>query len=341
MSMYDEIAEQPDALVRCAQNVPLDLQALTSIIERFQSGELARVVLAGMGGSFAAMQTAALRLIENGIDAHTIEASELLYYQRGLLTAKTLLVLISQSGKTVEIVRLLDELEGKLPIVGVTNDASSPLATRSTVALNIQAGPEATVATKTYTCTVAALHLLTEALIGGDVEAVAMSVKQNADALREWLPQFGERVTLAADLIGIPSYMTFLGRGYSRRSAMAGALCIKETAKLSTDSMVAGQYRHGPVEVVQPGSVVVMFSAPGPASALHSPLSEYLSGLGVKVIAIGAALPGTFTLELPLAEPYNALIEMVPVQLLAAELAARQGFEVGKFRYIAKVTTVE
>jgi len=339
--MYDEIAEQSNALTRCAQSIPHDLYALISIIERFRSGEFTRVVLAGMGGSFAAMQPAALRLIEHGIDAHTIEASELLYYQRTLLTEKTLLVLISQSGKTVEIVRLLDELEGKLPILGVTNSEGSPLAARSSASLYIQAGPEATVATKTYTCTLATLHLLTEALIGGDVEAAAATIKHNAEALRGWLPQFRERVTEAADLIGIPPYITFLGRGYSRGSAMAGALCVKETAKLPTDSMVAGQYRHGPVEVVQPGSIVVMFSAPGPASALHGPLSEYLSGLGVKVIAIGATLPGAFTIEIPLAEPHNALIEMVPVQLLAAELAARQGFEVGKFRYIEKVTTVE
>ena len=125
---FMELAEQPDVWLRCTEQIQKELIALEPLLERFRRGVLKRVVFTGMGGSFAAAHTCALRLVEHGISAFVVEASELLYYQQALIDTETLLVLISQSGYSVEIVRLLDQIASTIPVIGITNDPDSAWA---------------------------------------------------------------------------------------------------------------------------------------------------------------------------------------------------------------------
>ena len=117
---FRDILDQPRALAETHRGLDAP-PALEDVVRRLRDGDLRRVVLTGMGSSHLGLVPLHLRLVEAGLAPASVESSELLYYQRGLLTAGTLLVLVSQSGRSAEIVRLLEaqeqataELKGKL-----------------------------------------------------------------------------------------------------------------------------------------------------------------------------------------------------------------------------------
>src|SRR5947207_3822166 len=102
-----EIYEQPAALHQAADALPAELGSVTGFGERLRRGEFTNVILTGMGSSLSACVPATIILAGVGIPALAIEASELLVAYRPLLNAKTLLIVVSQSGQSAEIVRLM------------------------------------------------------------------------------------------------------------------------------------------------------------------------------------------------------------------------------------------
>ena len=125
-----------------------------------------------MGSSHHGLVPLHLRLVEAGLAPVTVESSELLHYQQALLAEGTLLVLVSQSGRSAEILRLLETVRGRgVATLAVTNTADSPLAREATATVLTHAGEEATVSCKTYLAAQMALAWLGEVLAGGDVAA--------------------------------------------------------------------------------------------------------------------------------------------------------------------------
>ncbi|MEO8393021.1 MAG: SIS domain-containing protein [Chloroflexota bacterium] len=337
----DEIRSQPEVIRNTIQSIRTALPALAPYAADLKNGR--QVIITGMGGSFSAGTLAQFGLIDNGVQAMTVESSELLYHSQRLFDSKPLIVMISQSGESREVVRLLEELgkrQAKCPVIGITNTPGSTLAKRSTHTLIMQAGEEKTVSTKTYTCTLAALILLTDALSGSDN---LQALEQTAQAIEAALPEWETQAHLIAERIAKTTFIEYLGRGASRASALTAALITKETAKLPTEGMVGGQFRHGPLEVLAPEITVSIFMGSGIERTLNNVLAADIEARGAQAIRIGSGLkqhelgfsvPALDDFVLPIAE-------IVPVQLLAAELAAQRGFPVGEFRYGTKITTTE
>lgn len=340
----DEIFEQPEALRRCV--AAFDPQPLQAWRDGLRNGNLRRVIFSGMGSSIHAATAAALHLQEAGFDALTVEASELLYYSGALLNEHTLLVPISQSGRSVEVVKLLDVAGGRCPILGITNTADSPLAQAGQATILIQAGAERTVSTKTYTNTLAALHLLVLALLGESVSAGQGAITRLATAIGEYLPAWKAQSEALVAALPEPRSLFFLGRGPSRASALTGALICKESTRLPAEGMVSGQFRHGPMEVIEPGVLPVMFGGPEQTRTLNVKLAEALAGLSGGLVYIGAGaadgLPAGSVFALPeVGDPLLPIAEAVPTQLVVAALAARRGLYIDGFRYGQKVTVTE
>ncbi len=123
---------------------------------------------------------------------------------------------------------------------------------------------------------------------------------------------------------------------------MTAALITKETAKLPTEGMIGGQFRHGPIEVVSPGVVTVIFAGPSRTRELDLALAADLAGREGQVLVLGANVPGALGVDVPDVDEWTAPVaEIVPIQLLAAGLAKRRGVEPGTFRFIQKVTVTE
>ncbi|GAB4573424.1 MAG: SIS domain-containing protein [Anaerolineae bacterium] len=343
----DEIAEQPAALLRMLKTAPDSLPEVAALGRGLRAGQFRRVVFTGMGASYYAAHPALIALRQQGLDAHLIETSELLYYQRPVLDTGTLLVCISQSGRSIEIQRLVEALGEDVPILGITNDLASPLAQHSRATVFLNAGAEQTVSTKTYTTTLAALSLVACALgrlsTAEAEEQIASAAEAIAARLSEWRAAVAHILQPLTDV----RFYAFLGRGPSLASAMTGALIVKESAKLPTEGMSAAQFRHGPLEVVDSRMAAFIFAGPAQTEALNLNLAATIADLGGHATVIGGEdlirPAGVGGVALPPDAGHWALpvLEIVPIQFLAAALAARQGFEVGSFRYISKVTDQE
>jgi glucosamine--fructose-6-phosphate aminotransferase (isomerizing) len=339
-----EIDEQPAVLRATVEGLRGSLGSLKSWRDRLRSGALRRVIFSGMGASSFAPIPAQIDLVGAGIEALAIESSELLYYQLPLVTPDTLLVLTSQSGRSVEIIRLLETLNGRAPIIAITNSAGSPLAEHSRAALLMQAGEELTVSTKTFTCTLATLHLLVTALTGGDTDAAADEVLTVADHLEARLPDWKAGAAEIVKRVEGCQTIQYLGRGHSMAAAMTGALITKESTKFPTEGMSAAQFRHGPLEITDSRISAFVFTGSGSTQAITRGLAAEMAQLGGRVTSIGAADPvdGAAHIALPPApDRLRPILEIAPVHHFAAAFAAHQGYVPGTFRYITKVTTTE
>ncbi|MEP6989280.1 MAG: SIS domain-containing protein, partial [Chloroflexota bacterium] len=188
---YDDLYEQPAAIRQTVDALQNQLKSISPLAARLASGDIQRVIFTGMGGSYAAGTLSQLGLIRKGILALAVEASELIVDYGSFITSKTLIVAISQSGRSIEVVRLLDLLKtlpDPAPVIGITNTVGSPLETDSTYAIVTQAGEEESVSTKTYTCALAALHLLNCTLLGESLEAATNDILRAADILESHIP---------------------------------------------------------------------------------------------------------------------------------------------------------
>ena len=302
-----------------------------------------RAVITGIGASLFASIPLENLLCSHGIDAVTIEAAELLHY-RGNAYRDAVVIMVSRSGESVEIVKLLSTLKGRLPIICVTNDAASTLTREADLSLRVGSLPDEMVAIQSYTGTLLALHLLGRAMVD-ELD----SAEEEIAALLPALPPF-----IACQLEELQDWDTFmeggapvylLGRGPSCGSALEGALLFNEIAKAPAIGMPAASFRHGPVEVIDQDFEGLIFAPQGRTCDLNVGLARDLVRFGGRIRVIGparadaAGLAWCNTPACP--EMLAPLVEIVPVQVAALRLAVLKGLAVGSFRYTPQVTIDE
>ena len=339
-SLHAEILEQPAALQRV-------IDAYTGPAGRERWAQLraggARPVLVGMGASYHSALLGTHFLERQGLAATAHEATDLLQAEHSpVLQQASALVYVSQSGASGEVLPLLERLAPGTPIIALTNDEHSPLAQRAHRVLPLYAGEEQTVASKTYVNTVALLWLLAarwsgaaddradRALVAAHARIVGLLAQGEALAQR-WVRQLGA----AKPLI-------FLGSGAQAVTARQCAMTAMEWLKAPALSASVGAFRHGPLEIVEPGVGAVVFAAPGPAYASTLRLAEELDRYGATVLLVESgqtrALDEPATEDTDFEAALAPLVDVVPVQLFVEALARERGLP-GEFRHITKVTT--
>lgn len=342
---FDEIKQQPAVLRKAVAAFTDQKKALIDWIDTLHASGVHRVVMTGMGSSYDACYPALLQLIEHGITAILVDTSEMLYYQQGWLTADTLLIAVSQSGESVEMIKLLAECPPDIPILGITNTPDSTLAQRADFVIELRAGEEKTVSTKTYATTLAVMALVACVMIKGDLEAAITSLHQATNQIEQMMPTWEEQLSRLVPKIADSHFFAYLGRGPSLASALMGALIAKESAKLPTQGCSGAHFRHGPIEMVEQGVCIILFSGAPLTHEINTQMAEELARLGGTVILIGHvenALTNVMSIPLPASDHWSLpLLEAIPVQFLAGQLAEARGIPAGTFRYIGKVTNRE
>ncbi|MGB7413049.1 MAG: SIS domain-containing protein [Thermosynechococcaceae cyanobacterium] len=306
------------------------------------------VVLTGMGASYNALYPTWFYLHQQDIPAVHIEASELIHYSDSLLQKRCLLVVVSQSGSSVEIGRIIERVQasGSQPfIISVTTGANNHLATNSNVQLCTQAGAEVGVATKTYTSTLLLLHWLGRAIagelrpedyVGGDAIATT-----TATILENWQPWIEPAFQQLQDT----TYVALIGRGPSLTSALNGGLILKEAVRLPAEGFSGGRFRHGPMELLSPQVGCIVFTTPGKTLELSQRLAIDIAERGGQLVTIGDAISSAKPhahLPLPAVdEALSPIVEILGPQLLAAKLAEQKGLTPGEFRWSGKIVHTE
>jgi glucosamine--fructose-6-phosphate aminotransferase (isomerizing) len=293
-----------------------------------------------MGSSYHALHPLQLHLVERGLTSVVVETSELLHYQRRLLDEATLLVIASQSGRSVEVVRLLEARSGAT-VLGLTNTPDSPLAQEADAAVLTCAGDEATVSCKTYLAAQLALAWLTSVLEGAAPEAACAPLRPVVPAVADYLASWRDHVAvLARELDGIRD-LFLVGRGPSLAAAGTGGLIVKESTHLHSEGMSAAAFRHGPMEMTSSEVLVLAFAGDGRTRALNERLVSDVRAAGGRAALISddAELPAFRLPKVP-AELLQ-VVELLPVEMITLSLAALKGHEAGRFTIAGKVTTTE
>lgn len=354
--MLKEIYEQPTVLQntlfgRFAGNgtdVDLDLGLDPNAIDRV-------VITAAGTASYAGMVGAALltRLARLGA---SVEVSSEFRYAEPVVDERTLCVVVSQSGETIDTLEALREAKRRgARTLAVLNVKGSSISREVDDVLYIHAGPEIGVAsTKAYTGMVAAFALL--ALWIGRARGTVDDelARQLVHGLRE-LPKLAE-ATLArrddaarvAERIQHAHGAFFLGRGVNVPTALEGALKLKEISYMHAEAYPTGEMKHGPIALVDPDLPVVAIAT---ASRLYdktvSNLQEVLARDGLLIVVANddddaIAQHAAYVLRVPRTHEYlSPVLNVLPLQLLAYEVAHRLGRDVDQPRNLAKSVTVE
>ena len=328
-----DLLEQPAALGRVWDRL--------EDIPQLREPRAGRIVLTGMGSSHHALYPLYLRLIAHGLPAHAVETAELIHYQLELMGEETLLVAVSQSGRSAEIVSLLAECGLAVTVVGVTNDDTSPLAASADLPLFLHAGPEATVSCKTYLSSLLALEWLGAVMTGGDLKTTHAELGTAGPAVAEYLAGWKEYVDeLAAVVDGVERvYVT--GRGPSLATALTGGLILKESTRFAAEGMSCAAFRHGPLETVSPRVLVLICEGDPKTAALNRGLARDVQTAGGRVAILGPSSPQRAFRWTEVPAALRPIMEILPVQMLSLALAASLGREAGRFEKATKITDVE
>jgi glucosamine--fructose-6-phosphate aminotransferase (isomerizing) len=338
-----DILAQPDALRKAVDN--FSVQLLDSVRQRLNEGEFDRIIITGMGASFNAAYPAYLELCRQSIPVMLLNTAELIHYMDQVIGTRTLLWANSQSGRSAELIRLLERIESTTPACFLTcvNDESSPLASAADICLPIHAGSETTVSTKTYINTLAVNLLAAHFLIGNNVEALKKELSVAADVTETYLGDWQNQVSILNTLLGEFKTLILVGRGPSMSAVWNGALINKEAAKFPLEGMNAADFRHGPMELISPAFMALILAGPPRTSALNHNLATDIVKHSGRVIWIDSTpdnhLPTVIHPETTnLVRP---IVEILPLQLLTIALAKRKNVQAGHFRVVGKITTSE
>jgi glucosamine--fructose-6-phosphate aminotransferase (isomerizing) len=337
-SYLNDLLDQPRALQATLDSLK-QLPPLTSFFNGLKSDKYRRVILTGMGSSYHGLYPLQLRLFPLPVGIIRLETAELIHYASELIDPANLVVAVSQSGESAEVVQLVELTHGRVDLIGVTNTTGSALAEQASLAILTCAGEEASVSCKTYISALAALIWLGDQLSGEHTQFDTL-VDTSEKVDQYWSGWPGSVEVLRQRLSGIENLYT-LGRGSSLSAACAGALIIKEAARFGAEGMNSAAFRHGPLELVSENTLVIVYQGAGTTAALNAKLAQDIMACGglVDQVMLGEGSP---PFNLPMVSlPALPILEIQFAQMVSLALAELQGFEAGKFLHASKVTSVE
>ncbi len=358
--MAKEIAEQPEAIERLLsgrlgeRGVLLDELSLSE--EDLASIDL--VYLIACGTSYH-VSLIARTLIQTWAKVPVIcdYASEFNYEQDVIVTPNTLCVIITQSGETADTLTAARRMRGMgCKVFAITNVLGSTAARESDGTLYVQAGPEVCVAsTKAYTAQMVASALLALRLAQARGEMGRAEVERHyaqlcelPDLIREVISRSWQDKQAAAVFRRARSAL-FLGRGVNSTTAYEGALKLKEISYLHAEAYPAGEMKHGPIALLEPGFPVVAIV---PEDRVHDKtVSNIQEVIARGAVCVAVATDGDEAVASlvehvlwipPMADELLVpIVAVVHLQMLARYVARARGCDVDKPRNLAKSVTVE
>jgi glucosamine--fructose-6-phosphate aminotransferase (isomerizing) len=231
--LFNEIMEEPAVLERVYEEyVAQSNPALKEAVRLINSS---RRYMTGMATSEYSCIPASCLLSHAGKPNTLYDVSELLYYHLEGLPKGAVLIVVSQSGESAEIVHLLEEVKGRVPIVGVYNNQASTLAKCSTIGLPILAGPQKACGSKTNTATIAVMNLMAEKLLGRDIHKAGEQIQKAFTSLNQIFENWEEVADAGSGPVGNSSYTVFVGR-HRRATAMFSSV-FSEVPKVVAEGM--------------------------------------------------------------------------------------------------------
>ncbi len=357
--MLKEIFEQPEALARTlmgrTDGSKIVLDDLR--IEQSDLAEVGKVAAVACGTSFHAALATKYATEAWARLAVEVDLSSEFRYREPVVDSSVLVVAISQSGETADTLAALRHARSQgAKVLSICNVVDSSMARESDAVLYTRAGPEVGVAaTKTFVSQLAAGALL--GLYLGQVRgrlddekanSVISEMRRIPDLIESSLERWDKEMSSLAAEVWQRRDFFFLGRGPGYPVALEGALKLKEISYARAEGYAAGEMKHGPIALIEPGVVVfVVATSSKTQEKVLSNLEEVRARGATTVLLTDSqsaefAPPADFVIEVPgVNELLSPMINIVPLQLFAYHVAKRRGLDVDKPRNLAKTVTVE
>ena len=356
--MAKEIAEQPTAIERLLRGrlsdgrINLDELDLTDD----EIAAIDRIYVVACGTSLH-VGLLARRFIEGWARIPVVaEAASEFIYEDVLVTDHTLCVIITQSGETADTLAAARKMHAAgAKVFAITNVLGSTAARESDGVLYIQAGPEVSVcSTKAYTAQMAAAAILALLLAQknghmatGEVVRRFRELARVPDLMRVVLDRSWQAKAAAHEFVHAPSAL-FIGRGVNSATASEGALKLKEVSYLHAEAYAAGEMKHGPIALLEPGfPVVAIVPRDSVRDKTVSNIQEVIAR-GATCVAVatdgdeGVASLVERVMWIPdCPENIVPMVAILHLQMLARYVALARGCDVDKPRNLAKSVTVE
>ncbi|MBN8205372.1 glutamine--fructose-6-phosphate transaminase (isomerizing) [Microbacterium esteraromaticum] len=360
--MAKEVAEQPDAVANTIRGRIADgevvipeldgLDALFTGIRRIIITACGTASYAALVGKYAVEQWARVPV--------DVELAHEFRYRDPVIGDDTLVVSISQSGETMDTLMAVKYArERGARTLSVCNTQGATIPRESDAVVYTHAGPEVAVAsTKAFSAQITALLLLglhmgrVRGVLPDSASDVVAELQELPGHVAHVLAEETEHVTQLAGWMADTRSVLFLGRHVGYPIALEGALKLKEISYIHAEGFAAGELKHGPIALIEPGQpVFVLVPSPRHSALIHSKVVSNIQEIrarGARVIVIAeegdaAVLPyADEVIRIPLASPMlEPLLAVVPLQIFAMALATAKGLDVDQPRNLAKSVTVE
>lgn len=355
--MLKEIFEQPravrDTLHAYVKGEKIDFsEAAPSLTSDFLS-TIEQIQIVACGSSYH-VALAAQYLIEDWARLPVrVEMASEFRYRKPILTDKTLIVIISQSGETADSLAALREAkEEGVPTLGIINVIGSSIAREADAVLYTKAGPEIAVATtKAYSAQLVVCYLLALALAQArgkmaDIRPILQALEALPDQMKSILDEHEDIQYLATQLVG-DKHIFYIGRGIDYAIAMEASLKMKEISYIHSEAYAAGELKHGTISLVEEDTLVVgSLTQPRVMEKTWSNLVETRSRgallLSLTMEGEEKGVDADYGITIPKTDPHIVTsLAIIPFQLLAYYISVNRGLDVDKPRNLAKSVTVE
>ncbi len=287
-----------------------------------------------------------------------VEVASEYRYRDPVLTPTDVVIGITQSGETADTLaamRVAREQGAK--VLAITNVMGSQATRDADGVIFTRAGLEIGVAaTKTFVCQLAVMYLLGlklaelhDTLPAARRRELIAGLKAVPSAITEFLEQSSASIARAADDHHAADFFLYLGRHVGLPIALEGALKLKEVSYIATDAYAAGEMKHGPIALLDEDTPVVVVATNSPVREKVISNIQEVRARGAHVLAVVTAGDENAMKEhsdevfpVPLTDwTLQPLLAVIPLQLLAYEIAVRRGLNVDQPRNLAKTVTVE
>ncbi len=338
--MLKEIMEQKGSIARAVNQDIEQIETLARAI-----GEAQGTFLVGCGT--AAKACMAAEYFFSVIAGHHVNfapASEFKLYHR-FLKPQSLLIAVSQSGETADTLEAMKIAKSKgAKVLAIVNAEGSTIAREADFTLHIKAGPERAVAsTKALTGQMAVLLLIAYAMIG-KLPKGRTRLLETAAAINDMLnPRYTQLIETIAERIQESSDLYIIGKGWNYPMALESAIKIQEVSYVHAEGFAGGELKHGPIALIEKGTPCIALVGNDEVRTDIVSNATELKARGGFIIGIAPERHDIFDewIKVPDVDTAQAIVNIIPVQVLAYFLAVKRGKDPDMPRNLAKSVTVK
>jgi glucosamine--fructose-6-phosphate aminotransferase (isomerizing) len=337
--MLKEISEQVDTVKKAMSN---DKDIVEKIVGEIKKSKGVFFVACGTAYHACLAASYVFSKVAN-MHINVVLASEFKNYEH-FLKKDTLVIAVSQSGETIDTIDAVKAAKEKgSKVISIVNVMGSSLTRYSDDFLLTNAGPEICVlATKSYTAQVVLLNLLAYAIVGKLDETknklnyvwntiYNLTTKTTRDKIKE-----------LAEKLKDEQNIFLIGRGLQYSTALEAALKIKEVSYIHAEAFAGGELKHGTIALIEEGTPCIVFVSEENEKEIISNAIEVKSRGGF-IIGVAPKRNDVFDfwIKVPEANNFNPIVQIIPIQILAYQLAVLRGCDPDKPRNLAKSVTVK